>query len=204
MQNYVTALKNEIRRLARKEVRAETISTRRAAAAHRRDIARLKRQLALSHKRIDRLEALLSQRPSETPAAEMDDSGARFSSRSVRAQRKRLNLSAGEYGRLIGVSGQTIYQWEQGKSRPRRAQFAALVAVRTIGRREARARLTSGKPKAAESAGRKRLPRAKGSAGGSLKLARNSSPQTVQFFAFAGFPACPPHWSVGMPPDCIP
>jgi len=163
MMNFVTALKNEIRRLARKEVRAETTTTKRAAAAHRRDIARLKRQLALSHKRIDRLESLLSQRPDAAPAGESDDSGSRFSSRSVRAQRKRLNLSAAEYGKLVGVSGQTIYQWEQGRSRPRRAQFAALIAVRTIGRREARARLTAEKPKRAGSTGRKRRSRRSGS-----------------------------------------
>ena len=61
----------------------------------------------------------------------------RFSARSVKAQRSRLGLSAADYGKLVGVSGLTIYNWEHDKSRPRQAQLAALVAVRGIGKREA-------------------------------------------------------------------
>ena len=142
MLKLVTALKEEVRRLARKEVRAQTLSTKRAATAHRREIARLKRVIQSYGKRLDRMAAQFAQRAEGKPAAENEsDSGNRFSARSVRAQRRRLNLSAAEYGRLIGVSGQTIYQWEQGKSRPRRSQFAQLVAVRGLGRREALAKL---------------------------------------------------------------
>ena len=55
----------------------------------------------------------------------------------VKAQRKRLGLSADNYARLVGVSSLTIYNWEHGKSRPRKEQLAALVAVRGIGKREA-------------------------------------------------------------------
>ena len=55
----------------------------------------------------------------------------------MKAQRSRLGLSAADYGKLVGVSGLTIYNWEHEKSRPRQAQLAALVAVRGIGKREA-------------------------------------------------------------------
>ena len=61
--------------------------------------------------------------------------------RSVKAQRRRLGFSAKDYGQLIGVSPLTIYHWEQGKSRPRQRQMAALIAVRGIGKREALRRL---------------------------------------------------------------
>ena len=67
--------------------------------------------------------------------------GTRFSARSVKAQRRRLKLSAADYGKLVGVSSLTIYSWESGKSRPRQKQFAGLVAVRGLGRREALAKL---------------------------------------------------------------
>ena len=66
----------------------------------------------------------------------------RFSPRSVKAQRSRLRLSAADYGKLVGVSGLTIYHWEHGKVRPQRDRMAALVAVRGLGRREALAKLT--------------------------------------------------------------
>jgi DNA-binding transcriptional regulator YiaG len=42
---------------------------------------------------------------------------------------------------LVGVSGLTIYNWEHGKSRPGKENFAALVAVREMGKREALAKL---------------------------------------------------------------
>jgi len=54
---------------------------------------------------------------------------------------RRLGLSAADYARLVGVSSLTIYNWEHGKSRPRKEQLAALVAVRGIGKREALRRL---------------------------------------------------------------
>jgi transcriptional regulator with XRE-family HTH domain len=50
-------------------------------------------------------------------------------------------LSAADYGKLVGVSGLTVYHWEHGKSRPRKAQLASLAAVRGIGKREAMAKL---------------------------------------------------------------
>ncbi len=141
MPNIASVLKDEIRRLARKEVRQQIVKTRRAAVHHRRQIAQLKRLIALQDRKIKVLE---SREPGEAPAAETDEGippGTRFSARSVRAQRRRLKLSAEQYAKLIGVSPQTVYHWEQGKSRPRRAQLAALVAVRSMGRREALQRL---------------------------------------------------------------
>jgi len=50
-------------------------------------------------------------------------------------------LSAADYGKVVGVSGLTIYSWEHGNRRPRKAQVAALVAARGISKREALAKL---------------------------------------------------------------
>jgi hypothetical protein len=44
MTTLAIALKDEIRRLARKEIKAQTLRTTRAVAQYRREIARLKRQ----------------------------------------------------------------------------------------------------------------------------------------------------------------
>jgi DNA-binding transcriptional regulator YiaG len=142
MQNFAAALKEEIRRLARKEIRAQISAMKRAVGQYRHDIARIKRQLAACQRQLARVEAGATRGLRQ---AAVDDAASqprnRFSSRSVRAQRRRLRLSAAEFGRLVGVSGQTIYQWEQGKSRPRKSQFAALVALRSTRRRDALARL---------------------------------------------------------------
>lgn len=145
MPNFAVALKEEIARLARKEIKSQVGKTQKAVAHYRREIAALKRELKSQAKRIESLVAskrsASANGSSHGSAAEQMEDEMRFSARSVKAQRSRLGLSAKDYGALVGVTGLTIYNWEQGKSRPRRSQFAQLVAVRGIGKREANARL---------------------------------------------------------------
>lgn len=140
MPNIAAILKQEICRLAKKEVKAYTNTTKQAVAKYRTDIAELKREVQNQRKQLARVAA--SAQGHEQASAEEDPlGGARYSSRSVRAQRQRLGLSAECYGRLVGVSGLTIYNWEHDKARPRKAQLAALIAIRGIGKREASQRL---------------------------------------------------------------
>ena len=142
MPNIATALKEEIRRLARKEIKSMVGTTRKAVAQYRRDIASLKRQLCQQEKKVDNLKKqLLAQGAEREELADDPLCGARFSARSVKAQRRRLKLSAADYGKLVGVSSLTVYNWESGKSRPREAQLASLVAIRGIGKRDAVKRL---------------------------------------------------------------
>jgi len=39
------------------------------------------------------------------------------------------------------TSGQSVYKWEDGKARPRAKHLLAIAALRTMGKREAAARL---------------------------------------------------------------
>jgi DNA-binding transcriptional regulator YiaG len=142
MPNIAVVLKEEIRRLAKKEVKANTSSTKGAVAQFRRDIANLKRLVRAQEREITSLKTQEQKRigqPQTNGDEEME--GVRHSARSVRAQRKRLKLSAADFGKLIGVSGLTVYSWEHGKRHPRKERLAALVAVREMGRREALAKL---------------------------------------------------------------
>jgi DNA-binding transcriptional regulator YiaG len=142
MPNLATAIKEEIQRLARKEIKSQTGSTKQAVAQYRREIASLKRQVRKQEQKIAYLEARERQRLLEVPAAaDQASEGIRFSARSVKAQRERLGLSAADYAKLIGVSQLTVYNWELGKTRPRQEQLTALVALRGIGKREALKRL---------------------------------------------------------------
>ena len=144
MPNLATALKEEIRRLARKEIKAMVGTTQKAVAQYRRDIAALKRQLGQQEKNVEKLKKQILARDGEQAVlADEPLSGSRFSARSVKAQRRRLTLSAANYGKLVGVSALTVYNWESGKSRPRKAQLSAVVAIRGIGKREAAKRLKS-------------------------------------------------------------
>jgi len=140
MPNFAQSIKNEITRLARREIRSQTLALRKSSAQHRKEIAELKRQAAELKTEIKRLAKLSGNGIS--PQKSQDDTVAlRFSAKSVIAQRKRLGISANDFGQLVGVSGVTIYAWEQGRSRPRKTQIQALALVRTFGKTEARAKL---------------------------------------------------------------
>jgi DNA-binding transcriptional regulator YiaG len=66
----------------------------------------------------------------------------RFRAGGFATLRKRLGLSAEAMGKLLGVSGQSVYHWESGKASPRSSQLPAIAAVRKLGKREAQARLS--------------------------------------------------------------
>lgn len=81
-----------------------------------------------------------TQEPKSTPASQ--STTLRFSAKGFAIQRQRLGLSASEMASLLGVSGQSVYHWEKGLSRPRDSQLHAISAVRKMGKREAAYRLS--------------------------------------------------------------
>jgi DNA-binding transcriptional regulator YiaG len=138
MSNVASVLKEEISRIARKEIRRETATLKKASMAHRAEIATLKRRVFELERQLRQVGSKRAE-PS-APAAANEDSispGTRFSAKSMASQRRRLGLSAAECGLLIGASAQSIYNWEDGKARPRAQHLAAIVALRNLGRREA-------------------------------------------------------------------
>ena len=141
MANLAQVLKDEIRRLARKEIKDQTDAMKKQAAQHRRDIAALKRDNDQLSRRIAVLEKQEKQRGGHTAPKPEEMAGIRFSAKGLASHRERLGLSAGDFGLLVGVSGQTIYAWEQERTRPRQSQFPAIAKVRAMGLREARAQL---------------------------------------------------------------
>jgi DNA-binding transcriptional regulator YiaG len=138
MATMVPVLNEHIRRLARREVRAETLADRRRAASFRREIAELKRLVKGLAERVERLERGEG-RAIASPAGLAEN--ARFRADGLRSHRARLGISAQDYGRLVGVSALSVYNWESGKARPRRRQLAALLAARPLGKREVMRRL---------------------------------------------------------------
>lgn len=140
MPNIGTVLREEISRLALRTVRGQIDPIRKTTSQHRRDIGLLKRQVA----QLERQVTVLTRKVLGTPLAVSSDipgKRVRFVAKGLRAQRKRLELSAADFGKLLGVSAQSIYNWEQELARPRDEQISKLVALRGIGKREAQERL---------------------------------------------------------------
>jgi len=132
MANIASVLKSEIARLARKEVRAEIESLKKASVQHRSAIASLRREVESLQK------ALKQAGRKQTVEARMEESADRtyrFSATRLAAHRARLGLSAADYGKLVGMSGATIYLWEQGKVRPKPEQVRQLGELKQLGRR---------------------------------------------------------------------
>lgn len=140
--NIAAVLRSEISRLARKELKTETEALKKASAKHRSEIAALKREVTGLQRQVKSLsKTSIRQRQEKTEEDAIDSIGIRFSAKGLAAQRQRLGLSAEKFGKLIGVSGQTIYLWEAEKTRPRNGQMQSIAAVRKMGKREAMAAL---------------------------------------------------------------
>ena len=159
MANLASALKEEIGRLARKEIRQQTAGMARTVAQCQRDIAALKGQIEDLKRKLASARTTGASAPTATtkaparkaatkkPAAKATSGSGkqsartRFSATGLKTSRERLGLSADNYGKLIGVSGLSIYNWEQEKARPRESSITALNSIKGIGKREAARRL---------------------------------------------------------------
>ncbi|HEY4067537.1 MAG TPA: hypothetical protein VGM74_11615 [Burkholderiaceae bacterium] len=143
MPNIAIVLKSEIARVARKEVRGETADLKKAVGAYRAEIAALKRRTQVLEQQLQRLSKASSKAAASSGKGEESPAGKalRFSAKGLASLRKRLGLSAHDCGLLVGASGQSIYAWEDGKARPRAKHLPALAALRSLGKREALARL---------------------------------------------------------------
>ena len=147
MPNLAATFRQEITRLARREIRSQTQGLRKASAQFRRDIAELKRHASELKSEVARVERRVG-KDVAPQITEAESATVRFTAKGVISQRKRLGISAADYGKLIGVTGHTIYKWEHGASRPRRAQLSALASIRRLGKTEALARLEQMREKA--------------------------------------------------------
>lgn len=143
MANIASVLKSEIARVARKEVRTEIESLKKANTQYRSAIAQLRRELAEVQRQLKQQghQVARQARVANTSVAvagnasadgTAQSTGRRFSASRLAAHRAKLGLSAAAYGALVGMSGATIYNWEQGKSRPSAEQLERLVAVRAL------------------------------------------------------------------------
>ncbi|CAM5780950.1 helix-turn-helix domain-containing protein [Rhizobacter fulvus] len=151
MPDIASVLKSEIARIARKEIRAEIDSLKKAVGTYRTEIAALKRRAQTLEQELKRvLKAGSNPQPPENDSAEKK---LRFSSKGLAKQRQRLGLSAEAVGVLVGASGQSVYNWEAGSARPRAAHLAAIAALRGLSKTQAAAVLDSRRASSTEAKG---------------------------------------------------
>lgn len=143
MSTLTAVLNEEIRRLARKEIREQVGATIKQTAQQRREIAELKRQNTDLQRRVAYLEKQEKKRLANPASATANGNTdgeapvARFSAKWLSSHRAKLGFSAADYAALVGCSPLSIYKWEKEENEPRAAQREALARIRGLGKREA-------------------------------------------------------------------
>jgi len=143
MANIAALLKQEITRLVRKELKAETESLRKASSRYRAEIAELKRRVAGFEQQLKSVERQLRKQTPVTAASPDPGNKVRFRADGLKGHRERLGLSASALASIFGVSPQTIYNWESATSKPGKDQLVKIATLRKMGKREAQQRLAA-------------------------------------------------------------
>ena len=144
MPDIAAVLKQEIRRLARRETRALVRPVKNALLRERKSVAALRARVASQGNEIERLQARMRAVGSMRPKVSEDTlKKTRWRKDTVRAIRMSLGLSQADFAQLVGVSANAVYQWESNRSSPQHKYRTVMLGLRGMGRRDAR-RLLSG------------------------------------------------------------
>lgn len=144
MANVMKALKDEIARISRSEIKAALSPIKSVNASQRKYIADLRRQVAdleKSNKQFTReLEKLGAVIPQPEPEEE-DTARVWITAAGIRSMRKRLKLSQKAFADLTGVSLPTVAKWESSKNTGklnirRQVVFSRLLEIKTMGIRD--------------------------------------------------------------------
>jgi DNA-binding transcriptional regulator YiaG len=145
MPDVARVLREEVQRLAKRQVKAGLAPIKRDTVRLKKNVADLRRELTAlartSRELLARVTAVVTTK--ETAVATERAATLRPTSKSLVRLRRRLDLTQVEFGRLLGVSGQAVLNWERkgGRVRMRTANLAALAGIQKLGKREARRRL---------------------------------------------------------------
>ena len=141
MPNVGQVIKEEITRLARKEVRAAVDPLKKQVRVLRTRVKEQQATVAKLEKAMAGMAGQAGDARSSLFAPEEEESRARVTASSIRRHRLRLRLSQAELGGLLGVSTATIVRWEAGTSKPRAQHRTPLLSLRGLGVREVRSML---------------------------------------------------------------
>ena len=144
MPNIAAVLKQEIVRLAAKQVRMavrplnqEKVALKKLVRDLRTRVENLEEEAAMLKAEQNRSKKLV------IGALPVEELAIRVTAKGMRSMRKRLRLTQAEFARLLGVSMPTVWQWEKktGALKVRDETKKAIFAIRDLGAREARRRL---------------------------------------------------------------
>ena len=140
MPDVKQVLQDEIRRLAKKEVKQSVLPLVKTLGELKRKIAQLEKALNASEKKnaalaAEKTAAATAPAGKETLVPEKKN---RFNGKRIVRLRKRLHLSQAELAEMVGVNMFSVSHWELGKNIPRQAQQEKLALISAMPRKELR------------------------------------------------------------------
>jgi DNA-binding transcriptional regulator YiaG len=145
MSNVVKILKAEIARISKREAKSATQAIGKSNTWLRKTVAGLKKRFVLLKKENKRLGAIVKkyQVAQREKVDTEEGKKVRFTSRGMRALRKKLRLSQADFGKLLGTTPGAVYLWEKkvGALNLRNKTKAAILSIRGLGAKEAKEKL---------------------------------------------------------------
>lgn len=137
MPDIKIVLNEEIRRLAKKEIKIALAPLQKTIADQRQTISELKKRIA----QLEKAAPAPAEAPAAAAAEEDKQPKLRLNAAGINRIRTKLKLTQSEFAKLLNVSVHTVSMWELGNVSPRRNARAAICALRTIGKRELKRKL---------------------------------------------------------------
>ncbi|MBO5689322.1 MAG: helix-turn-helix transcriptional regulator [Lentisphaeria bacterium] len=140
MADFKQIFADEIRRLARKEIKIALDPMQKTIAGQRQQIVELRRLV----KELEKKAAGCTAAAPEKEIAESGDEkkiARRITGKRIVAMRNKMGLSQAQFAELLGVSLSSIVNWEKDKRTPRASQKEMIANLRFMGKREIGKRL---------------------------------------------------------------
>ncbi len=141
-------IKDEIIRLAKREMRMKFVPLRRDVRSLKLTVSQLRKSVSGLQRFVSQQERQVSPKPVPEVTPE-DMKKARFSPRLIKTLRKHLGVSQREMAKLAGVTVGAVFKWEKGKFEPKDDKKKILVGLRKLGRQRARTLLAEKREEAA-------------------------------------------------------
>lgn len=136
MPNIATVLKEEITRLARKEVRQQVEPLRAQVLTQRKAISALKNEIEKLQRDVVNLAKGTPKSASAKAGSSEPGKQSRYSGALLRKLRERLGLSRDAFAPLLGASSQALYNWEQTETRPRQEFLDKIALIRGLSKKQ--------------------------------------------------------------------
>jgi DNA-binding transcriptional regulator YiaG len=138
MGKLEATINSEIVRLAKREVRKTLVPLGRDVRLLKSTVSQLRKTVLLLERLAAQQQKELKKRKIPLEATPEEVKKSRFSPALIRSLRRHLQISQKELAILSGVTVGAVHLWEMGKFKPGDEKKAIMVALRKLGRREAR------------------------------------------------------------------